>query len=505
MSLPEPAKPLVAAEPQSEDLSLALDPPTASAAEEAGTRPAEPKASSPTIVVRRRGRRSRGKSTTRLPEDDRYDRLGLSDWSYDTGSEVVSDPDQDEVDRILVELFPVTRGGVPDNVYTDFTLLNGPAVPEVDPDADSVLDMLDGADVAARAAPALQERRARRVEEKREAARRELLELALEEKEAAERAERERRAEEVRNASAAEEARRAVETDAELAPEQQAAMADPSVEAGSTRAGKTWSAPVVVPVQPPPPTPPQPPSRSADIPVAVSRPRTEDGLPQIWGRNVLPFPVARRSNPTLFASGAPSAEERPKRRGRPPGRKAGAVTPRAEPPIPPAPETVSTRLLTPSAHSLLTATFPLQSSPSVDALRARWFRTKQHDTDVLQRAKAALPSDCIRWRVRNGEVPFSEVVASVMTAGARGARFLLFHDVHSGVAAIDVRCPRPQLVERWSRCIYVAKASFPAGHMLPPAADIDAVARLRVDLSVSTLVGCLEALGLGLCVGSVRD
>lgn len=65
------------------------------------------------------------------------------------------------------------------------------------------------------------------------------------------------------------------------------------------------------------------------------------------------------------------------------------------------------------------------------------------------------------------------------------------------------KIPLPEVASSAVAGMYVAKASLPAGHMLPRAVEIDAVARLRVDLSVSTLVECINALGLGLCVGSV--
>jgi hypothetical protein len=162
------------------------------------------------------------------------------------------------------------------------------------------------------------------------------------------------------------------------------------------------------------------------------------------------------------------------------------------------------RRLSSSAYPLLTASFPLPSWRSINALRDSWSRSLPYDTDVLKQARAALPSDCIRWRIRSGEVSFSEVVASVMTAGGQGVRLLLFHDVHLGVAAIDVRCLRPQLVERWSRCIAAAKASLPAGCEMPSHGVMDQVERLRVDLTVSTLVECLWGIGLGVAVGPVE-
>lgn len=183
------------------------------------------------------------------------------------------------------------------------------------------------------------------------------------------------------------------------------------------------------------------------------------------------------------------------------------VAPQPEPRDPPVLRTearLPPRQVALSARPLLKATFPLPAWESIVVVRDRWFRTTQHDVDLLNQARAALPSDCIRWRVRNGEVPFSEVVASVMTAGGRGARLLLFNDADPGVAAIDVRCPRPQLVERWSKCLLAAKASLPAGRIIPSASAIDEVVNLRVDLSVSTLVDCLQAFGLGLAIGPVE-
>lgn len=213
----------------------------------------------------------------------------------------------------------------------------------------------------------------------------------------------------------------------------------------------------------------------------------------------------------------------PKRRGRPPGSTnkvrpppshSATVPPEVRPPttpvlrttnaVSPAPALRPLRRLSSSAYPLLTASFPLPSWRSINTFRDSWSRSLPYDTDVLAQARAALPSDCIRWRVRNGEVSFSEIVASVMTAGGQGARLLLFHDVHLGVAAIDVRCPRPQLVERWSRCIAAAMASLPAGREMPPPEVLDQVERLRVSLTVSTLVECLWKIGLGVAVGSVE-
>ncbi|MGU3658462.1 hypothetical protein [Methylobacterium fujisawaense] len=304
--------------------------------------------------------------------------------------------------------------------------------------------------------------------------------------------------------------------------DEQAGNAGTTVAAGSPPQAKAWSAPVIVPTQTQPPEVPPP---ASDVAAAAAEPvsRSGDGGLRSRTDNVVQFPGRKRSTPEPSALQPDTDAAQPKRRGRPPGSKnrvrpppshSEIAAPKARPPttpvlrttetVSPAPALRPLRRLSSSAYPLLTASFPLPSWRSINTLRDSWSRSLPYDTDVLEQARSALPSDCIRWRVRNGEVSFSEIVASVMTAGGQGTRLLLFHDVHLGVAAIDVRCPRPQLVERWSRCIEAAKASLPAGCEMPSHAVMDKVQRLRVDLTVSTLVECLWEIGLGVAVGPVE-
>ncbi len=783
------------------------------------------------LDIRRRGRRPRPSRTTTRFTDGRYDQLGLSDWSYEQPPEVVSDPDQAEVDRLLRELFPRTNGGVQNHFYSDPNMPPVSRMPEVHPEAEIVLDILDGAYLPARVAAALQERRARREEKARleaEEARRSeaqdrLEEVIKREREAlraakarskaeveearkaaqVERQQRARKAEEARKSAQAERRRRAdevvraaAEADRERIADEEAGRKDqrrlaseasrhwqasaaadaerrgvdeeearhaeerrlaselakagaeadreriagelaaqdpgsgrigdaadlayypsardpsfesyyqllckivvfrayPSVKAplkskklatgffeeldqrtadslrnsvawqcyrssarallintedlvqaersyavecvsrltsrngreflrrrlddlsqaiaffvsegrsvqsatkraadrsallserhpflyaprhkvvpvarveapqpvgrpdpaspdavagsgpravgsrgrrsgrpdridekagnasitaatGSPPQAKAWSAPVVVPA---PIQAPEVPSSASAAAEPVSR--SEHGGRQNRADNVVQFPGPKRTSPGPGTLQPDADAAKPKRRGRPPGSKnrvrppelqSATAASEAKPPtgpvsrttdaVSPAPALRPLRRLSSSAYPLLTASFPLPSWRSINALRDSWSRSLPYDTDVLEQARTALPPDCIRWRVRNGEVSFSEIVASVMTAGGQGTRLLLFHDVHLGVAAIDVRCPRPQLVERWSRCIDAAKASLPAGCEMPSYAVMDQVQRLRVDLTVSTLVECLWEIGLGVAVGSVES
>ena len=523
----------------------------------------------------------------------------MSDWSYEQPLEVVSDPDQAEVDRLLQELFPRTNGGVQNHFYSDPNMPPVSRMPELHPEAEIVLDILDGAYLPARVAAALQERRARREEKAQEEARLEaeearrseaqkrLEEVIKREREAlrdakarkkaeaketlkasrAERQQRARQAEEARKAAQAERQQRARQAEearkAAQAEQQHAKMAEEArkaaqaerqqradevvraaaeadrerianeeagrkiqrrlaAEASRRPQAKAWSAPVVVPTQAHPPEVPPP---ASDVAAAAAEPvsRSEDRGRQNRADNVVQFPGPKRLSPGPGALQPDIDAAQPKRRGRPPGSKnrvrppashSATAPPEARPPttpvlrttsaLSPAPALRPLRRLSSSAYPLLTASFPLPSWRSINALRDSWSRSLPYDTDVLEQTRSALPSDCIRWRVRNGEVSFSEIVASVMTAGGQGARLLLFHDVHLGVAAIDVRCPRPQLVERWSRCIDAAKASLPAGCEMPSHAVMDQVQRLRVDLTVSTLVECLWEIGLGVAVGPVE-
>lgn len=500
--------------------------------------------------------------------DGRYDQLGLSDWSYEQPLKVTADPGEAEVDQLLAELFPRTNGGVQNHFYSDPNMPPVRQMPELDPEAEAVLDILDGADLPTRVAPALQERRERREKEAQEHARLEAEEARKEAEEArkaeaeearkAAQAERQQRADEAVRV-AAEADRRRIAEEAERARERRLAdqAAAQAAKAGTSRAPlpaaprgrrkgwprrvevqpgvanvnatvvqppplKTWAAPVVVPAQAQPPQAPPP---ASDVAAVAAEPvsRSGDGGLRIRADNVVQFPGPKRSNPSPGSMQPDIGAAQPKRRGRPPGSKnrvrtppsqAGTVPPEVRPAttpvlrtmnaVSPAPALRPLRQVASSAYPLLTASFPLPSWRSINNLRDSWSRSFPYDTDVLEQARASLPSDCIRWRVRNGEVPFSEIVASVMTAGGQGARLLLFHDVHLGVAAIDVRCPRPQLVERWSRCIAAAKASLPAGCELPDPGVLDQVERLRVDLKVSTLVECLWTIGLGVAVGYVE-
>lgn len=531
----------------------------------------------PILPLRRRGRRPRPSQTLARLTDGRYDQLGLSDWSYEQSLEVVADPGEDEVDRLLTELFPRTNGGVQNHFYSDPNMPPVRQMPELHPEAEAVLDVLDGADLPARVASALQERRTRREEEAREAEIRARREDDLEQQREAARAERARRAadeEEARRTAEAERhriameaVRAAAEADRLRIAEEEAKRAEESrladeaaaeaAKAGTSRAPlpasprgrrkgrprrlkeqagdanvgarvgqvppvKTWAAPVVVPTQAQLPEVPPP---ASDVAAVAAEPvsRPGDGGPRIRVDNVVQFPGPKRSNPSPSSMQPDIGAAQPKRRGRPPGSKnkvrpppskSATVPPEVRPPttpvlrttnaVSPAPALRPLRRLSSSAYPLLTASFPLPSWRSINTLRDSWSRSLPYDTDVLEQARAALPSDCIRWRVRNGEVSFSEIVASVMTAGGQGARLLLFHDVHLGVAAIDVRCPRSQLVERWSKCIAAAKASLPAGCEMPSHGVMDQVQRLRVDLTVSTLVECLWEIGLGVAVGPVE-
>jgi hypothetical protein len=307
--------------------------------------------------------------------------------------------------------------------------------------------------------------------------------------------------------------------------EEQIGDANVGATVGQVPPVKTWAAPVVVPTQAQPPEVPPPASDVAAAAFAADPvSRSEDGGRQDRADNVVQFPGSKRLSPGSDTLQPDTGAAQPKRRGRPPGSKnrvrpppshSASAVPEARPPttpvlrttgaVSPAPALRPLRRLSSSAYPLLTASFPLPSWRSINALRDSWSRSLPYDTDLLEQARSALPSDCIRWRVRNGEVSFSEIVASVMTAGGQGARLLLFHDVHLGVAAIDVRCPRPQLVERWSRCIDAAKASLPAGCEMPSHAVMDQVQRLRVDLTVSMLVECLWEIGLGVAIGPVES
>jgi hypothetical protein len=528
----------------------------------------------PTSLVRRRRPGRRSDRTIATSVDGRYDQLALCDWSYEQPLDVVADPGEDEVDRLLKELFPRTNGGVQNHFYSDPNMPPVRQMPQLHPEAEAVLDILDGADLPARVASALQERRAKREEEAQENARLEAEEARKAEAEEARKSaqarrmqraddmvraaaeadrmriaeEEAKRAEERRlayeaareadriakaDAGRVEERRLVLETHPPLAAgsrgrrkgrprrvEEQAGGANVSATVGQVPSFKTWAAPVVVPAQGPEVRPP-----ASDVAATAADPasRFGDGGPRKRVDNVVQFPGSKRliSAPGTLQPDIGAAQ--PKRRGRPPGSKnkirrppsdsatvpAGvgqSTTPvlRTTDSVSPAPALRPLRRLSSSAYPLLTAAFPLPSWRAVNALRDGWARSLPYDTDVLQQARSAIPPDCVRWRVRNGDVSFSEVVASVMTAGGQGARLLLFHDVHLGVAAIDVRCPRPQLVERWSRCIAAAKAGLPAGCELPHPDVLDQVERLRVGLTVSTLVECLWMVGLGMAVGSVQ-
>lgn len=521
-------------------------------------------AGAPLLPVRRRGRKPRPSQTVARVADRRYDHLGLSDWSYEQPLVVVADPGEDEVDRLLAELFPRTNGGVQNHFYSDPNMPPVRQMPELHPEAEAVLDILDGADLPTRVASALQERRERREEEAQERARLEAeealrtakarMKVEAEEARKAAQTKRQQRADEAVRA-AAEADRMRIAEEAKRARERR--LADEAAKAGTSRAPmpadprgrrkgrprcvevhsgvanvnatveqvppfKAWAPPVVVPAQA---HPPEAPPLASDVAAVAAEPvsRPGDGGPRIRVDNVVQFPGPKRSNPSPSSMPPDIGAAQPKRRGRPPGSKnrvrtpplqSGTVPPEVRPPTTPALRTTNAvspalalrplRRLSSSAYPLLTASFPLPSWRSINTLRDSWSRSLPYDTDVLEQARAALPSDCIRWRVRNGEVSFSEIVASVMTAGGQGARLLLFHDVHLGIAAIDVRCPRSQLVERWSKCIAAAKASLPAGCEMPPPEVLDQVERLRVDLKLSTLVECLWEIGLGVAVGSVE-
>lgn len=145
----------------------------------------------------------------------------------------------------------------------------------------------------------------------------------------------------------------------------------------------------------------------------------------------------------------------------------------------------------------------IRSWQAVDEQRSRWNTSNPMRTVFLAQVRSVLPAECIRWRGNGVKVLFSEVVASVMTGADRGARLLVFHQRFKGVAAIDVRCARRQLVQQWSGCIFAAASSSSSRRKLSPAV-LDEVANLRTDLSVDTLVDCLHTMGLGLAVGPVE-
>ena len=234
----------------------------------------------------------------------------------------------------------------------------------------------------------------------------------------------------------------------------------------------------------------------------------------------MPFPVAERLVPTHQEPAIGGAKI--KRRVRvandgnavrtPPSpsvsscRESRTVRPRtsqARDPIWPSPELRPFRQISPRARRLLARAFPLLSWGAVDVLRNRWSEYPPRYSDIVRQAKAAIPPDSVRWRIRNGDVLFSELVASVMLAGG-GVHLLLFHSVHLGVAEIDVRCPRPQLVERWSKCIAAAVAVLPARRR-PASSVLEDVARLQIDLTTATLADCLWKIGLGVAVGPVES
>jgi hypothetical protein len=377
------------------------------------------------------------------PNDQSYENLNLSDWSFDRVDAAFGDPDDAEIDRLLDDLFPATRGGVR-SIRFDSDAVSVP-VPE---DADQIeyhFGYLDDADLPARSNAEIRERRARRAEEARIAA--EEARVAAEEAADAARIVREKL--DARTGKAAAHAAR-----------KQAVLA--RKQARVDRRAAQARAKMLASIQ-------------ADERAAAQRAAKAEAI------------IARRKDAAKLRAEAKAAARAEALEIATRNAKARAAAQRTTPPPP------------------LDSQLSLPSWRSIDVQRVRWGGSGMTQNDFLAQAKGSLPADCIRWRMRHGGVPFAEIIASVMTGAGRGARLLLFHMDCKGVAAIDVRCSRPALISEWSRYIAGAMDLLPPTRARPSAAVLNEVANLRVDLSVSTLVECLQTLGLRLCIGPVGD
>lgn len=394
------------------------------------------------------------------PNDQSYENLNLSDWSFDRVDAAFGDPDDVEIDRLLDDLFPATRGGVR-SIRFDSDAVSVP-VPE---DADQIeyhFGYLDDADLPARSNAEIRERRARRAEEARIAA--EEARVAAEEAADAARIVREKLDARTGKAAAHAARKQAVHARKQARVDRRAAQARAKMLA-SIQADERSAA-----------------QRAAKAEAVIARRRDAARLRaeakaaaraealEIATRNAKARAAAQRTTSPRTAAIAAESSARPK--------------------APPPP---------------LASQLSLPSWRSIDVQRVRWGGSDITQKVFLAQAKASLPADCVRWRIRNGGVPFAEIIASVMTGAGGGARLLLFHNACKGVAAIDVRCSRPALIAEWSRLIAAAAALLPPRRAYQSAAVLNEVANLRVDLSVSTLVECLQTLGLGLCIGSIGD
>lgn len=457
---------------------------------------------------RRRRRKARAPRPYQ-PNVQCYEHLNLSDWSFDHADVVVGEPDNAEIDRILDDLFPGTRGGVR-SIRFDSDAASIPVLEDAD-QIEHHFGYLDDADLPARSNAEIRERRARRAEEARTAAEeaadaqrviQEILDakaekaaaraariqavlarkqLRVDRRTAQARAEMLARVQADERAAANRAAKEAARKEARVARRMLTAKVKADAEAAAKAARKQARV-----------------DTRAALAKAEMLPRVRaDGRASAERAAKEEARIAKRRDAAKLKADAKAAAKAAALNVATRNAKARAATQR------PAAVAAAASARPESSSALLASQLSLPSWGSIDVQRVRWRGSKMSQKDFLAQVRTSLPADCVRWRIRNGVVPFAEIIASVMTGAGRGARLLLFHEACEGVAAIDVRCSRPALVAEWSRLIAPAVAMLPSPRTHPPAAVMNEVANLRVDLSVSTLVECLNALGLGLCVGSV--
>lgn len=131
----------------------------------------------------------------------------------------------------------------------------------------------------------------------------------------------------------------------------------------------------------------------------------------------------------------------------------------------------------------------LYGEMALDALRSQFRET--------------FPQSHRRRGISRSDPEFSDIVASVMSSGMTGLRLVLLHKAFPRIAVIDVRCPRPQLVATWSRCLTAAVDYRPKGKHIPSKSLMDKVAHLRVGTRISEVTSCLLPLGLHVAIGKV--
>lgn len=157
----------------------------------------------------------------------------------------------------------------------------------------------------------------------------------------------------------------------------------------------------------------------------------------------------------------------------------------------------------PGMASSMRSVFPTAGTPDLQALASRLARLGEkgaRDT-LLAQFRQSFPEARRRRGISRTDPEFSDIVAAMMSSGLPEMRFLLLHKSFPGVAMIDVRCPRPQLVASWSRCIAAARSHLPPERRPPSPALMDEVANLRLGLRISDLTRCLHGLDLHVVIG----